>query len=133
MYSGKGRCASVKNLGAYRVSPSAFEANSWAIVFCPLFFAQKYLNRLTEGGPKQLEDLYSLISFEHILAHEMLHCNIIGTKKPIVDLKGNIPGQKDQQDIYGPTLCHEWAWAYDRGPVPGGVNIKTALNADNYA
>ena len=48
-------------------------------------------------------------------------------------MQGDIPGQPDGQDIYGASRCHEWAWAYNRGPKLGPVNIKTALNADNYA
>ena len=56
MFGGKGRCAGIGGLGAYRVIPSAF-GPGWGIVFCPLFFRQTYLNRLTAGKPRPLEEL----------------------------------------------------------------------------
>ena len=131
-FGGRGRCAGIAGLGAYRVIPKAF-GNGWGIVFCPLFFrGYTYLNRVTAGEQKPLEDLQQLVTYEHMLAHELLHCDVIGTVKSIEDIKGNIPGQRDGQDIYGAWRCHEFAWAYNRGPRPGGVNIMTALNADNY-
>ncbi|KAI4217014.1 MAG: hypothetical protein LQ349_009075, partial [Xanthoria aureola] len=61
------------------VSPSGYEGG-WAIVFCPLFFKKRYLNAITADAPKKVEDLASLYSYEHLLAHELLHCDIIGTK-----------------------------------------------------
>lgn len=102
-------------------------------MFCPLFFTYRYLARLTARKARPIDELQSLVTYEHLLAHEILHCDIIGTKSPIVDMIGNIPGQPDQQQIYGASRCHEWAWAYNRGGSLGPVNIQTALNADNYA
>lgn len=51
-------------------------------MFCPLFFAKPYLNALTSGLPQPLAKLGSLYTYEHLLAHELLHCDIIGTKEP---------------------------------------------------
>lgn len=131
LFQGKGKCAGTPGLAAYRMIPSAYENIGWAIMFCPLFFRKTYLNRLTDQKARPVEELQSLVTYEHILAHEILHCDIIGVKSPIVDMNGNIPGQRDNQPIYGASRCHEWAWAYNRGPL-GPVNIQTALNADNY-
>ena len=108
------------------VPPSGYPGG-WAIVFCPLFFKKRYLNAITADAPKKVEDLASLYSYEHLLAHELLHCDIIGTKEPVDDMTGNIPGQRDGQFIYGASRCYEWAWK-DQRDGPGPVNIATARN-----
>ncbi|KAI4219743.1 MAG: hypothetical protein L6R36_008108 [Xanthoria steineri] len=95
--------------GAFMVPLSGYPGG-WAIVFCPLFFKKRYLNAITADAPKKVEDLASLYSYEHLLAHELLHCDIIGTKEPVDDMTGNIPGQRDGQFIYGASRCYDYAW-----------------------
>ncbi|KAI4255404.1 MAG: hypothetical protein L6R42_006753 [Xanthoria sp. 1 TBL-2021] len=118
----RNKCTDNPTLGAFRLIPGAYE-EGWAIMFCPSFFKKRCLNAITADKPKKVEDLASLYSYEHLLAHELLHCDIIGTKEPVDDLTGNIPGQRDGQLMYGASRCYEWAWKDQRdgpGPYVGG-------------
>ena len=112
--------------------PEAYYNKGWGIMFCPFFFKKSYLTDVTAAGPKPLAQLGSLYTYEHLLVHELMHCDIVRTKELVDDLTGNIPGQRDGQGISSASRCHEWAWKDNRGPL-GPVNIKPALNADNYA
>ena len=51
-------------------------------MFCPLFFEKTYLNRLSDQPAVPVEELGTLSTYEHLLAHELLHCNVIGVKEP---------------------------------------------------
>ena len=120
-------------VAAFRMTPYQFNEKGWAIVFCDLFFQQRSLNNLTDSTPTSVDHLESLKSHESLLAHEILHCDIIGTKRSIEDKNGIVSGQSGRPRIYGAKLCHEWAWAYNKSPKRGPINVETALNADNYA
>ncbi|KAL8755164.1 MAG: hypothetical protein Q9199_003839 [Rusavskia elegans] len=102
----RNKCTDNPTLGAFRLIPGAYE-EGWAIMFCPSFFKKRYLNAITADKPKKVEDLASLYSYEHLLAHELLHCDIIGTKEPVDDLTGNIPRQRDGQLMYGTSRYYE--------------------------
>ncbi len=64
------------------MSPSAYHNAGWGIMLCPLFFTKPYLNTLTSGPQQPIAKLGNLYTYEHLLAHELLHCDIIGTKEP---------------------------------------------------
>lgn len=51
-------------------------------MFCPFFFRKTYLNRLSDQPAVPKSELGKLSTYEHILAHELLHCEITGTKEP---------------------------------------------------
>ena len=78
----EGKCAKNAGLHAYRMEPRAYHNAGWAIMFCPLFFRKPYLNRLSDQPAVSVKQLGTLSTYEHILAHELLHCNIIGIKEP---------------------------------------------------
>lgn len=47
--------------------------------FCDGFFRHKYLNDITNGEKKRVESLPDLVSYEHLLAHEWTHVDLLGS------------------------------------------------------
>lgn len=88
------------------------------IVFCDSFWRQPNLNELVDL--KHLTwTMNSMLSREHILAHEYMHVDIMGHALKIVDVKEpdlpNIPSS-DNGVVYGASRCHDFAWM----KVPAG-------------
>ena len=51
----------------------------WEIHFCNDFFRQKYLNDITNGEKRSAKSLPDLVSYEHTLAHEWTHIDLLGS------------------------------------------------------
>ncbi|KAF3480698.1 uncharacterized protein GIQ15_06045 [Arthroderma uncinatum] len=138
------RCAQDPSSGGYWRGPTAYTQNpsltgdGWEIVFCPRFFREdriRYINRITDGPRLPHTEISRLISYEYAIIHEWMHVDIFGYLFHIEDVVAAVPFHAAQR-IYGDSLCHKFAWInLDTigGPDTGGVNFKTAMNADNYA
>lgn len=65
-----------------------------------------------------------------MLAHEFMHCNIIGHATDIKDLKSDrlpsVPGRN--WPVYGKDYTHEFAWLYVVDD-PKSYNTKSLVNA----
>ncbi|QMW28957.1 hypothetical protein G4B84_004292 [Aspergillus flavus NRRL3357] len=86
--------------------------------FCDGFFRHKYLNDITNGEKKRVESLPDLVSYEHLLAHEWTHVDLLGSSIQFMDL----------ERAFGAQWASVLAWY---GPSLPRINVK--YNADNYA
>lgn len=73
---------------------SAFTANppfaefGATITFCDLFWEQRFMTSIIAGPKKSPADLGdpALISFEQVIIHEYMHCDVVGFKEHIYDV-----------------------------------------------
>jgi hypothetical protein len=137
-YSGKevefeGRCER-KGSGAYTNLPETTESGKWVTTFCPKFFSSlvEPIKGIASRRGNTVADLPNLISREHIIIHEWMHCDLPKFPIHIVDKEWNVNA------VYGAEKCHEYAWknakTHDGKMLrPRAINMDVELNADSYA
>ncbi|KAB8259540.1 hypothetical protein BDV32DRAFT_150422 [Aspergillus pseudonomiae] len=127
------RCPSGFNSRCYTepglVTFNAKNKHRWEIHFCNDFFRQKYLNDITNGEKRSAKSLPDLVSYEHTLAHEWTHIDLLGSSFHVMDIRATNPNNKiKERNVYGAEWSTVLAWY--RGSLPS-VGVK--YNADNYA
>ncbi|KOC08138.1 hypothetical protein AFLA70_348g001291 [Aspergillus flavus AF70] len=97
--------------------------------FCDGFFRHKYLNDITNGEKKRVQSLPDLVSYEHLLAHEWTHVDLLGSSIQVMDLEvRNLDLGVQSRRVFGAQWASVLAWY---GPSLPRINVK--YNADNYA
>ena len=123
-------------VAAETMTPVASEYEVWTTVFCPYFFTGggglKFLsghaNRDPPNVPGDFTDTYS---FEHVIAHELFHVDLIrpgSSTQHITDQVTDYYDGRGAVGVYGAEQCFDYAWKYE-----GSVNFDVAANADSYA
>ncbi|RMZ39259.1 hypothetical protein CA14_003228 [Aspergillus flavus] len=88
-----------------------------------------YLNDITNGEKKRVESLPDLVSYEHLLAHEWTHVDLLGSSVQVMDLEvRNLDLGVQSRRAFGAQWASVLAWY---GPSLPRINVK--YNADNYA
>ncbi|OGM51358.1 hypothetical protein ABOM_000125 [Aspergillus bombycis] len=101
----------------------------WEISLCDDFFRLKYLNDITNGEKKSAQSLPDLVSYEHSLAHEWAHVDLLGSSFHVMDITATNPNKPlKEKNVYGAEWSTVLAW-YSGSPPSVGVKY----NADNYA
>lgn len=129
----KGRCER-RGSGAYTSHPQVTESGKWLTTFCPKFFSSlvEPIKEIASRRGNTVADLPNLMSREHVVIHEWMHCGLPKFPISIVDQNWN------GNDVYGAEKCHEYAWKnakiHDGKKLsPRAINMDVELNADSYA
>ncbi|KAL4738220.1 hypothetical protein BDV11DRAFT_171220 [Aspergillus similis] len=107
------------------------------IHFCDMYFDENLqtLNQKTNGPKSSNTGLTKLLTKEHILSHELFHCEYqIG----LPFKSDTVQGFTGKMPIYGPEMCARFAWKYWKPGSRGKINEDTMNNdescaSDNYA
>ncbi|PYI32566.1 hypothetical protein BP00DRAFT_456122 [Aspergillus indologenus CBS 114.80] len=122
-------CKSVPGAAAVTAQPSRGQSEKWEVYLCDRFWGTGHLkDKRHKNSPQDLE---TLRSFEHVIVHELLHCDVVtGSNPKIIDKKAVLPSWPTEVDVYGASRCSEYAWLYaDKQKA----NFMVKENADNYA
>ncbi|KAF2652616.1 hypothetical protein K491DRAFT_42685 [Lophiostoma macrostomum CBS 122681] len=104
-----------------------------SIVFCEKFFKQRYVNDITATPGRQLLDIDTLVSYEHMIIHEWFHNRDTDVASlHIEDIKGDYGD--GERTIYGSYATQHYAWRHVlKGGGIGDLEYKSMMNADSYA
>ncbi|KAK5046799.1 hypothetical protein LTR84_007153 [Exophiala bonariae] len=128
-----GRCES-RNTAAYVTEPLKDEDGQWAMTICPKWFTRRVESIVDVGKMwKTLDNLPQMMSREHVILHEWMHCDLPKFRQHI----------KDELWFGGPVNgaanSHDFAWvnAFRSDQITPAekpaINLRVETNADNYA
>ncbi|KAE8165494.1 hypothetical protein BDV40DRAFT_297522 [Aspergillus tamarii] len=131
-YQVRYRCASKRQIPCTHPGVYTFARRSnrgLDMFFCDGFFRHKYLNDITNDRKMPVKSLPGLVSYEHLLAHEWTHVDLLGSSFHVMDLEAQNPnlGIKSRK-VEGAGWSNILAWYGQSLP-----NVGVKYNADNYA
>ncbi|PYH83084.1 hypothetical protein BO82DRAFT_400817 [Aspergillus uvarum CBS 121591] len=143
---------SVPGVAAVTAQPNRGQSEKWKVYLCDRFWGTGHLkDKRPKNSPQDLE---TLRSFEHIIVHELLHCDVVtGSNPRIIDEKAVLASwptkvvrilpvviamlfillekaTDSEQDVYGASRGSEYAWLY---AAKKKANSVVKENANDYA
>ncbi|KAE8381143.1 hypothetical protein BDV26DRAFT_289641 [Aspergillus bertholletiae] len=100
----------------------------WEMNFCEAFFSHKYLNDITNGEKMTAHKLGSLVSYEHLLAHDWTFVDLLGSSFHVKDLEAKNDNRHIKSKISGVEWANFFAWYWNAIP-----NFVVKYSAENYA
>lgn len=114
----------------YRPAKMTIEGPS--LTFCPPFWTKTAGHAEDLASKRPSHWIHELISYEHIVTHEYMHCNLMGHVRNIIDQPtAKLPSSGGGSVVvYGATRCQEWAEVYYNrdDPQESKVNRYVYLN-----
>lgn len=94
-------------------------------MFCDLLLQQRSLDNLAYAIPKSVDRPESLLSHDALLAHELLHCRIVGIKGSVGYRESIVPGLSDRQRMY--SIAPSVTIGLEYTAKAGSINAGNAL------
>ncbi|TGO73819.1 hypothetical protein BELL_0329g00110 [Botrytis elliptica] len=71
------------------------------------------------------------VSYEQVMLHEWLHCDIMGYSEHLTDLFDTIDDHLPKRKIYGMSSARDYAWKFMQGDKMN-INQNIVANVENY-